>query len=382
MDVVPAGAKTTCLKFRRAMEILPQVVELIDAGRRFALATVLRAEGSTPQKVGAKAIIEADGKIWGTLGGGMVEAETQRRGVEACRSHHPLVFDFKLDDAYAPPASGSPASESSAGPICGGTMRILIDPTVAKDRAVYARAADALRQRQRGVLLTRIRLQTQPEVQVEWFPQEAVPPDPSFPGAEAVRSCLERESARLFVESSRESSESTEVLVEPLIPKPLLLIAGGGHIGQALARQATLIGFEVTVVDDRPEFTAPALFPESVSTRRGDVSQEVAAFPLGEDTYVVIVTRGHEQDAVALAACIHSPAAYVGMIGSRRKVALLRQHFLQSGLATAEEFDRVFAPIGLDIGAVTVPEIATSIAAELIAVRRRQAAASTHMASQ
>jgi xanthine dehydrogenase accessory factor len=356
------------------MDIHQQVVELTDTGRSFALAMILAAEGSTPQKIGTKAIIEADGKTWGTLGGGLVEAEAGRRAVAACRSNRPLVFDFNLDDAYA----------GNTGPICGGTVRILIDPTAAKDRAVYGQAADALRHRRRGVLLTRVQPGTPPQVAVEWFPQETAPAEGHFPGLEALRSCLERESPRLLVESSPLPGGGTEVLVEPVIPQPRLLIAGGGHIGQALARQAILIGFEVTVVDDRPEFTARALFPENVTTRCGEISQQVAALPIGEDTYVVIVTRGHKQDAAALAACIHSPAAYVGMIGSRRKVALLREHFMQSGLATEEEFSRVFAPIGLDIGAVTVPEIATSIAAELIAVRRkgRPATAAPHMASK
>jgi len=342
------------------MEIHQQIVDWLDTGRCFALATILRAEGSTPQKVGVKAVIDAEGRIWGTLGGGLVEAEAQRRAVEVCRAQLPAVFDFDLAQAYAP----------DAGPICGGTMRILIDPTAAKDRAVYAQAAEALRQRRRGVLLTSVRTGPQPEIQVEWFPPEALPAEGHFPAAEAIGSCLQRESPRLFVESSQEPGESTEVLVEPVIPRPLLLIAGGGHVGQALAEQATLIGFEVTVVDDRPEFADPALFPEGVTARCGEIPQEVAAFPMGADTYVVIVTRGHRQDAEALAACIHSPAAYVGMIGSRRKVDLLRKSFIESGLATPEEFDRVFAPIGLEIGAVTVPEIATSIAAELIAVRR------------
>jgi xanthine dehydrogenase accessory factor len=323
--------------------------------------------------VGVKAIVDGGGRIWGTLGGGLVEAETQRRAVEVCQSRLPAVFDFCLADAYA----------AEAGPICGGTMRILIDPTAAKDRAVYAQAADALRQRRRGVLLTRVRMGAQPDVQVEWFPSEALPAEGHFPGAGAVGSCLQRESPRLFVEDSQKADECTEALVEPVIPKPLLLIVGGGHVGQALAQQATLVGFEVTVVDDRPEFSDPALFPESVTTRCGEIPQEVAAFPMVADTYVVIVTRGHKHDAEALAACIHSPAAYVGMIGSRRKVALMRESFIASGLATPEEFDRVFAPIGLEIGAVTVPEIATSIAAELIAVRRnrRPATASLHMAS-
>jgi len=132
-----------------------------------------------------------------------------------------------------------------------------------------------------------------------------------------------------------------------------------------------LVGFDVVVLDDRPEFTDQALFPEGVATRCGDIRKEVKAFGIGRDTYIVIVTRGHKHDAEALEACIHAPAAYIGMIGSKRKVALMREDFIESGLAGEEEFGRVFAPVGLDIGAVMVPEIAASIVAQLIAVRRK-----------
>jgi xanthine dehydrogenase accessory factor len=250
-------------------------------------------------------------------------------------------------------------------------MRILIDPTVAKDRASYAQVAEATRQRQRGVILTTARTTAHTEVTSQWFPQEAVPSDAAFPGTDNIRSCLTRETPQLFTESSQNPDVFTEVLVEPVIPKPLLLIAGGGHIGQALALQANLVGFDVTVIDDRPEFTNPALFPEGTTARCGDIPKEIAALPIAGDTYIVLITRGHKLDAEALEVCIHKPAAYIGMIGSKRKVALIRENFIESGLATEEEFDRVFAPIGLDIGAVTVPEIAASITAELVALRRK-----------
>jgi xanthine dehydrogenase accessory factor len=96
----------------------------------------------------------------------------------------------------------------------------------------------------------------------------------------------------------------------------------------------------------------------------------VESFPVTSDTYIVIVTRGHLCDSDALRACIRRPAAYIGMIGSRRKVSLFREQFIEAGYASEEEFDKVFAPIGLDIGAETVPEIATCISAQLVAVRR------------
>jgi len=341
--------------------IYEQVVEFIDAGRSFALATILRADGSTPRKAGVRAIIDETGGIWGTLGGGAVEAEAQRRAVEVCKSKQTIVFELALEGACA----------SDDAPICGGNMRILVDATVEKDRGAYAQVAQAVRQRQCGVLLTTVCTGAETEAAVRWIPQEAIGAEASFPGGEAISSCLEREEARLFVQQGQEPNIRKESLVEPVIPRPILLIVGGGHIGQALARQAILVGFDVVVLDDRPEFTDPALFPEGVATRCGDIRKEVEASAIGRDTYIVIVTRGHKHDAEALDACIHAPAAYIGMIGSKRKVALMRKDFIESGLAGKEEFGRVFAPVGLDIGAVTVPEIAASIVAQLIAVRRK-----------
>jgi xanthine dehydrogenase accessory factor len=331
------------------LAIYRKLIELSDAGVPFALALVLGTHGSTPQQPGAKALIEGTGRIWGTVGGGQVEAEARRLAIEACRSQRAVVFDFY--------ASNDDAQRSGA--ICGGTMRILVDPTARKHRACYVQAVEALERRERGALTITIR---GPEVGVEWQvgPACRAGPGDNFPGTETAPQ-----------EGPARQAGPTEVYFDPVVPPPLLVIAGGGHVGQAVARQAVEVGFDVRVIDDRPEFAAPALFPQGVVTRCGPIAVELASCPMGPDTYFVIVTRGHQQDAEALAACIRQPAQYIGMIGSRRKVALIRESFMAKGLATAEQFDRVFAPIGLDIGAVTVPEIATSIVAQLISVRRR-----------
>lgn len=337
-----------------ASDIHQVIAELAERGDRLAVALVLEAEGSTPVGVGAKAAIGASGAIHGTVGGGAVEAETQRRGAEAIASGRPLVFRFEL--------LGRAAGDTS--PICGGWMRLLVDPAAAQHRDAYAAAAAARVRRERGALLTRIRGSDPCEVAVQFLRGDAIPPELDFPGAEAVHAVLKSEGPELF------GGEGSEVLVEPLIPRPVLVIVGGGHVGQAVAAQADLVGFEIVVLDDRPEFTRPERFPTGATLRCGPLAEQIAALPFGGDTYVVIVTRGHQHDAEALAVCLRRPAAYVGMIGSRRKVALMRDDFVTSGRATAEEFARVYAPIGLDIGAATVPEIATSIVAQLIAVRR------------
>jgi xanthine dehydrogenase accessory factor len=256
------------------------------------------------------------------------------------------------------------------GAICGGRMRVLVDPTVARHRSCFAQAADALASRRRGCLLTTIRAVPEVEVEVQWLSGDFQSAARASLDGGAIQSYLESGRPQHFFAEGCESEEAEEVFVETIIPHPLLVIAGGGHIGQAVALEAIRVGFEVTVIDDRPEFAAAALFPPGVRVRCGSVQEQIAACLLDCDSFVVLVTRGHRYDAEALAACIHHRLAYLGMIGSRRKVALIRKSFLEAGLATEEEFDRVRAPIGLEIGAVTVREIAVSIVAQLIAVRR------------
>ena len=349
----------------QAKEIHEQIVEFIDAGRSFALATILKADGSTPQEVGVKAIIDHTGKIWGTVGGGRVEAQAQQCTIEACKLKQPVVFDIQL----------AGASADAAESLCGGTMRVLIDTNTANNRTAYARTAEAIARHQRGVLITSIFGAEPPKITVQWFQQADIPTD--IPNAEAIRSCLKCERPLLLTNDSQQPETGTQVFVEPIIPKPRLLIAGGGHIGQALAHQAVPLGFDVTVIDDRSEFTNKTLFGEDVATLCGDISKQLTDLAIDKETYIVIVTRGHRKDAEVLEACIHTCPAYIGMIGSKRKVALMRTAFIESGHATADQFDRVFAPIGLDIGSITIPEIATSIAAQLVSVRRKGAGA-TH----
>lgn len=331
--------------------------------RPFALATVLQSAGSTPQKAGTKAIIDAAGAIWGTIGGGQVEGQAIRMAADAIRSGRPAILDFKFTGA----------TTGDAHPICGGSMRVLIDPAASARGNAYAQAAAACRQRQRGVLVTSVRALDPPSIDVQWFPAGAAPAEGSFPSEADTRAALTAEAASHLAGVCPRTGASIETLVEPIVPAPQLLIVGGGHIAQALARHASLAGFEIVIVEDRPEFARPELFPQGAALHCGDVERILRDFPIDPDTYVAIVSRGHQHDAEALAECIRRPAAYVGMIGSRRKVGMIRQKFIESGLASDAEFGRVHAPIGLNIGAQTVPEIAISIVAELIAVRRKVA---------
>ncbi len=340
-------------KTENSAEIFIKANELINKGENFSIALILNAEGSTPRKAGARAIITYSGKIYSTIGGGAVEVETQTRAIESCKTKKPVIFNFELQGL----------DRDGDTPICGGRMRILIDPISVQYKDIFNKAAEAIKKRNKSIFLTTI---NKLQVEYKWFSSNLTASDTDFPGKDKIRYCLEHEQPELFTQNNG----TKEVFVEPIIPKPLLVIAGGGHIGQALAVQACLVGFDILILDDRPEFTNAELFPNNTTTICGDIAQELTKISEEKDTYIVIVTRGHKNDAHALEACINRPFNYIGMIGSKRKVALIRENFIQSRICTTEQFDKVFSPIGLNIGALTVSEIAASITAELIAVRR------------
>jgi xanthine dehydrogenase accessory factor len=160
-----------------------------------------------------------------------------------------------------------------------------------------------------------------------------------------------------------------EIFIEPVVPPAELLIFGGGHVSLSLCKLASLAGFEVTVIDDRESFANRERFPDARQVLTADFEAATAALRPSAASFVVIVTRGHRDDMRVLGWAVKTSARYVGMIGSRRKVLSIYNELTKEGMER-ELFDRVHAPIGLDVGAVTPEEIAVAIVAEMIAVRR------------
>ena len=165
-----------------------------------------------------------------------------------------------------------------------------------------------------------------------------------------------------------------EVFVEPILPQPILCLFGGGHVSTAVAKTAHAAGFGICVVDDRESFANSERFPmaQEIFTSYEDAFEKIHP---NEASYLVIVTRGHKEDMRVLAWAVRTPARYVGMIGSKRKVLSVYQALEREGYRP-EEFERVYAPLGLEIGALAPEEIAISIVAELIAIRRNGGATS------
>jgi xanthine dehydrogenase accessory factor len=172
------------------------------------------------------------------------------------------------------------------------------------------------------------------------------------------------------VASDENPAGDARLLFEISRPPLELIICGGGHVGQAVAKAAALLDFKITVIDDRPEFSSREKFSDpGVRLISGDFIEALRSLKITQASHVVIVTRGHRHDEICLREVIEKPARYIGMIGSRRRATTIREHMRREGVR-AEHLRRVHSPIGLDIGAITPEEIALAILAEIVLARR------------
>jgi xanthine dehydrogenase accessory factor len=257
-------------------EVFAALSDALKKGEDVALVTIVSSTGSTPQRVGAKMLVYADGRTVGTIGGGCYENEALWTAREALKTRKAVTVKYELADDFA----------AESGLICGGQM---------------------------------------------------------------------------------------EVFIEPIEPSPAVYIFGAGHVGQFVGRVAHDAGFRVHVVDDREKFANRERFPEAAEIVVDDIPSWLANTPLPSSAYAVVVTRGHRHDLDALRALAPRNLRYLGLIGSRAKVKRIYDVLVEDGTVGIEQLQNVHAPIGLDIGAVTPQEIAVSIVAELIAVRRGKA---------
>jgi xanthine dehydrogenase accessory factor len=291
--------------------LLDRAAGLLESGRKVALCLLVKTRGSTPASPGAVMIVDDAAEMHGTVGGGCVEAEVRRQVFEMMGRNRTGLLQFDLDHDYG----------WDDGLICGGAIDVAV--ALPSDASTLRRVGDARRRREPA------------ELSVEVEPE---------PGAERQRYVLD------------------------LPPRPHVLIAGAGHVGQAVCRLALDMDFDVTVFDDRADLLDTHI-PDPARRVGGPIDETIAACPIDDGTYIVIVTRGHRHDQRVLKAVAAKPARYLGMIGSRRKVKLTFDELRADGVPD-EALARVHAPIGLDIGSVTVNEIALSIVGQMIEARR------------
>jgi len=254
------------------MDVYAEIVRLKKEGRASAVATIVQTIGSSPQKQGAKMLVRDDGSIFGTLGGGCIEAEVIQHSLMAIKDGQSLTVPFEL-------------TEKHGGLVCGGKVLVFI---------------------------------------------------------------------------------------EPVIPEPEMIILGAGHVGRALSSLAKFSGFRVIVTDDRDEHANSENLPDADELIVHDFAGVFSRVRCSDSAYVVIATRGHNHDLDALRAALRTGACYIGLLGSRRKKALLFKMLRDDGFSE-QDISRVIIPVGLSIGSVTPEEIAVSIMAQVIQKRRENA---------
>ncbi len=284
-----------------------KLLETLAAGQGLVLATIVETEGSTPQVVGASAVFSKAGLVTGTIGGGLLEARVGSFAEKALGDGRARLISVRLD---ADPSD-------MEGAICGGTAKVLVDPGVGASKQIIERALDGLRKRRPGALVSRITPGAGDLISVErgWLPAGApvLPDDPVLGGlGPDVLGDVIKAGRPGFLRAGR-----SMLFVEPVLPLPRLVIAGAGHVGQAVARLGSLLDFSVTVIDDRAEFANAATIAEADEIVVGPIGEAVRNVEDSPDNYFVIVTRGHQKDAEALRAAVGRPAAYIGMIGSK-----------------------------------------------------------------
>lgn len=339
-------------------KIAQTACELLDKGEAFVLATIISHSGSTPRTAGSKMIVTADGRGIGTIGGGLLEAGAMSRAVELIRLGQSARMPFDL----------SHDTVDSMDMICGGQAEVLLDcvtPT-AMNRTVFDRWRQMMDGRQKGALLT-VFGQSDHQTGVTAHCLVAIGGrlvgDLSLPD-------MDREKVLAWASDSSAvrtmAFDGGFVVVEPTQRVGTAYLFGAGHVARSAAEVAAMVGFRVSVADDREEYANRERFPSAAEIRVLECFDDAfSGLSVGKDDCVVILTRGHIHDKTVLAQALRTDAGYIGMIGSRRKRDAIYQALFKEGFVQAD-IDRVHSPIGLPIGAETPEEIAVSIVAELI----------------
>jgi xanthine dehydrogenase accessory factor len=337
-----------------------RMADLRREGRRFAVATVVRTLGSTPQVVGAKLILDEDDRAAGTLGGGCVEADAieASRAIIARGGRSLRAYELTEDLAW------------NTGLVCGGTMWILAEPSEA---ALQADNRDLLPDlvgaAAGGPPMAVVTLLRRADRQIEFEGRAFVDGVGRMTGSLGDAALDARTAAAALAHLPHGTTrvlpleDGRDLLIEAVASKPRLVVAGGGHVALAIARQALLLDFDVTILEDRPEFASPDRFP-GATVLQGEVPATLGSIDHGWNSFIVIATRGHKLDADCVRAAVSTRARYIGLLGSRRKTVLITKMLQEEGVED-DRIRAIRAPVGLDLGGRTPAEIALSVMAEI-----------------
>lgn len=338
-------------------QIIPEMGKLYAAHEPFALATVISRNGSAPRSAGAKMLVKTDGKTLGTVGGGILEAQVQRLAAQMIAERRATIQAFQFD--------GKDAATMDA--ICGGQVEVLVewvDPADPRTAELIQGLQAVIAQHRKAWWITLL-----PTRAAGVTDHVLVQADGQIVGELPLGLALESIlDARLPV---RMELDQQQAIIEPIQIAGTAYIFGAGHVSRSLAGFVKAVGFWTVVLDDRVEYANRERFPEAdLLIVLDSFSDWVGKIPVDRDSFIVIVTRGHQNDLTVLAQALKLDAGYIGMIGSRRKCELIFQELRRMGYGE-ENIQRVHAPIGIPIGAETPEEIGVSIVAEMIQARAK-----------
>ena len=351
-----------------------RMAELARSGQRFALATVVRTHGSTPQVAGAKLVVtegtegtegaEARRQPMGTLGGGCVEADAilAARDVLAHGGRSLRAYELTEDLAW------------NTGLVCGGTMWILAErdeeALAGGDGMMTEPLASAADGGPPIAIATLLRKQGRQIAFAGRVFVDAAGGRHGTLGSPALDDRAVEHGLRQIAHGTArlvQIDDQHDLLIDSIAGRPKIVIAGGGHVALAIAKQAQLLDFDVTIIEDRPQFADPVRFG-GARVLQGDVPETLAATDYGWSSFIVIATRGHKLDADCVLAAVKTKARYIGLLGSRRKTILIEEMLKEHGVAD-DRVKAIHAPVGLDLGGRTPAEIALSVLAEITQVR-------------
>ena len=347
-------------------EVIQEAVKQLQEEQPCVLATVVRTKGSTPQKSGSMLLVRQDGSGVGTLGGGCVEGDIWFAAREMLRHHGgPEFKDYFLNEDIA----------ARDGLVCGGTMYFYLEPMWEPEAFldIGNKLIDAYEGGEPVGLATVVNAPANGGTALG--AKLLLLLDGSVSGtlgnleldARAIESA--RRVADVGSTDSFITEEGVEVFIEGFTTPPTLAVIGGGHVGKATADLANMLGYRVFIADDREEFANPERFPYAEQTVVTKYDEWAEHLPINVNTFVVVATRGHRFDDMALESALTTRARYIGLMGSRRKNLMIYQRLLQQGVPL-ERLKEVHAPIGLDIGGLQPEELAVSIMSEVIMTRR------------
>ncbi len=335
---------------KRPVSIWAEIRDRLAEGAPVTAVTIVADEGSTPRSAGAKMLVGPEGRLAGTIGGGIAEARAIAEAQAAQLDGEERLFSVDMTNN----------ADTGGDLICGGKVWILVQRLMPEWRNIFSSLCLRMHEGRDSFLLSPI--------------QEIGNSAPTLMAQEnATEKVLS--AAQDTKHASIIALDEKEFLLEPVCANTRLILAGGGHVSRAVATMAEIVHFDLTIMDDRAEFVAERRFPWLASDRRiaipefkNCLSEGVLGFPVTEKCFIAILTRGHTFDTEVLTQALATPAGYIGMIGSRRKRELVYEALLAKGFSQSD-LDRVYCPIGLDIASETPEEIAVSIIAELIAIR-------------